>query len=165
MENVDVVGYPNEISGGFKTGLYFKGVYNSTFVNVNVIGYIDPGLSYPDNIMVGSAGWYMDSEPLYWSINNRWTDCDVSNYNTAWKVRGHHEGLSWVTCCPAFVGNAWDIDTTVTDTSLTPYFGSPTVKLSSLFLASSSTTARIFRFKTASSTPTTRRTTAVLPSR
>lgn len=123
MENVDVVGYPNEISGGFKTGLYFKGIYNSTFVNVNVIGYVDPGLAYPDNIMVGTTGWYMDSEPLYWSINNRWTDCDVSNFNTAWKVRGHHEGLSWVTCCPAFVGNAWDIDTTVSDTSLTPYFG------------------------------------------
>lgn len=123
MENVDVVGYPNEISGGFKTGLYFKGIYNSTFVNVNVIGYIDPGLSYPDNIMVGTAGWYMDSEPLYWSINNRWTDCDVSNYNTAWKVRNHHEGLSWVTCCPAFVGNSWDIDTTVSDTQWTPYFG------------------------------------------
>jgi hypothetical protein len=113
MNDVMVTGYnaPQAQLDGWNRGIETLNLRSSTFENVNIFGYTTSA-AFPFSVMNSLWAWYHHATPGKWSINCRWTNCDVSWFTTAWQVRNHCEGLSWITCCPAFVGHAWDVQLT-----------------------------------------------------
>jgi hypothetical protein len=120
IENVDVTGTATR-GKGFKRGIELVNISNATFFNANVYGYVDLVAPFPTNTTMQQWAWNVWAEPAFHSVNNRWTDCDVTWVAQAWQgLSGDLQGFSWVTCCPVFLGNGWKFtpDVGVAD----PYF-------------------------------------------
>lgn len=120
MMNVDVTGTATK-GKGFNRGIEIVNISNATFVNVNVYGYVDLVAAFPASVVMQLWAWKCWAEVGKHSVNNRWTDCDVTWVNWAWQgPSGDLQGYTWVTCCPTFLGVGWDFRPS--DTTTAPYF-------------------------------------------
>jgi hypothetical protein len=121
LENVDVLPSDPISAGhtGWNRGIELINVKSSSIINCNYVGYIDQGLPNPAKFMVSAWHFYLHSINGLYCTDIKFTNCGTNWCDTAYKLRGHQEGISWEGCAPGFLGVAWDIQLD----SNYPYFG------------------------------------------
>jgi hypothetical protein len=83
------------MDGAFAKGIGLHNCVSGRFANVQINQY---------NWTTNQWAWNLTSDVGRYSVDNQWTNCQVSGAQYAWKGSGHMQGFVWLQCEAGFSG-------------------------------------------------------------